>query len=94
MLATVKPQDHLLAVHAGFVLQDTSSFLVHAFENDRVGRAKLDEAFYRSEIPRGSYSWLRDQIVSKGRVELAKSAWQLHEAQLRDSNNQKWHYQP
>ncbi len=78
---------HLLSVHAGFALADTSTFLVHAFEDDPVGRAKLDEAFYRSEIPRGTYAWLRDQLVSKDRPALMHSAWQLHEALLLDPSS-------
>jgi len=78
---------HVLALHCGFALADTASFLVTEFANDPVAIAKLDEAFYRSEIPAGTYDRLRLQVTSASRQKQLATAWALHEQELRDSDS-------
>jgi hypothetical protein len=75
---------HLLALHAGLALADSSSFLVAKFIDDPLAVEKLNESFYRYEISAGSYERLRLSITSRQREELWDAAWQLHEQQLSD----------
>ena len=46
---------HVVSRQAGLLLASHSAFLVAAFAGDPIAIAKMNEAFYRSEIPRDSY---------------------------------------
>jgi hypothetical protein len=54
---------------AALALIDYDGRLVEAFDADPVAKAKLDEAFYRSEIPAGTYSKLRVEVTDSVRIE-------------------------
>ena len=78
------PAAHLLVLHAGLALADSSSFLVMQFRDDPVAIAKLNEAFYRSEIPSGTYDQLRLAVTSRPRQEAIAQAWALHQEEQTD----------
>jgi len=75
---------HALVLHAGLALADSSAFLVAEFMDDPVAIAKLNEAFYRSEIPGGTYDRLRLAVTSRDRQEFLAAAWHLHEQELHE----------
>jgi len=77
-----RPGSHLLALHAGLALADSSTFLVTEFREDPIAIAKLNEAFYRTEIPADSYDLLRLAVTSPERHEALAEAWALHEQEL------------
>ena len=79
-----KPGAHVLALHAGLNLADSSAFLVERFRDDPVAIAKLNEAFSRSEIPAGSYDRLALAVTGAERRQALATAWQLHEHELAD----------
>ena len=56
---------HVVFRQAGLLLASHSAFLVAAFADDPVAIAKMNEAFYRSEIPRDSYYALARDITAK-----------------------------
>jgi len=56
---------HVVARQAGLLLASHSAFLVAAFAEDPLAIAKMNEAFYRSEIPRDSYYQLARDITEK-----------------------------
>lgn len=76
------PHAHLLALHTGLALADSSAFLVAEFQQDPVAIAKLNESFYRSEIPARSYDLLRLAIRAADRRSALTRAWALHEKEL------------
>lgn len=80
------PAGHLLVLHAGLALVDSSSFLVMQFEDDPVAIAKLNEAFYRSEIPAGTYDKLRLAVTNTVRQKAIEQAWALHQTAQAASN--------
>jgi hypothetical protein len=56
---------HVVFRQAGLLLASHSAFLVAAFADDPVAIAKMNEAFYRSEIPQDSYYELARDITAK-----------------------------
>jgi hypothetical protein len=78
------PAAHLLVLHAGLALATSSSFLVMQFQDDPVAIAKLNEAFYRSEIPAETYDQLRLAVTSTTRQEAIANAWALHQEEQAD----------
>lgn len=79
-----RPRAHTLVSHAGWAMADSGSFLVAAFAGDAVAIAKLNEAFYRSEIAAGTYDRLELAFTSDKRDAELGAAWRLHERELRD----------
>jgi hypothetical protein len=77
-----RPRAHVLALHVGLSLADSSAFLVSSFQEDEIAIAKLNEAFYRSEIPRGSYDQLRRAVTSPSRQEALEEAWAMYQQAL------------
>ncbi len=73
-----RPRAHVLVMHAGWSLAASSAGLVAQFQDDPVAVAKMNEAFYRSEIPRGSYDALRLAVTSR-RQDALRAAWHLQE---------------
>jgi hypothetical protein len=78
-----RPRAHTLVMHAGWSLAASSAGLVALFQEDPVAIAKLNEAFYRSEIPRGSYDALRLAVTS-GRLDALRAAWRLQERAMQE----------
>ncbi|MBW2699107.1 MAG: hypothetical protein JRE70_21675 [Deltaproteobacteria bacterium] len=87
-LATVQgaahPLAHLLVLHAGLALADSATFVVSTFAGDDVAIAKIDEPYYRTAIPSGTYSRLRLGSTSRERRARLTAAWALHEQALSD----------
>ncbi len=82
-----KLRAHVLALHAGLSLADSSSFLVSRFMDDPVAIEKLNETFYRYEIPAGSYDHLRLAITAHDRQDLLAAAWRIHDQEEREPNS-------
>jgi hypothetical protein len=81
---TDHPGAHLLVLHAGLALAEASAFLVTEFREDPIAVAKLNEFFYRSEIPAGSYDLIALAATNSKRREALARAWALHERELAD----------
>lgn len=73
---------HVLVLYAEFLLAYHSSFLVAEFSDDPVAISKLNEAFYRSGIPRGGYNRLHQEITAKGEEKTLTAAWVLYSEDL------------
>ena len=81
-LGDAKHQDaavHVLVVDAQFLLIRHRARLVAEFKNDPVAVAKLNEAFYRSEIPQGSFDKFRLSVGSGDTARRLNAAWVLFE---------------
>ena len=73
---------HVLVLYAEFLLAYHSSFLVAEFSDDPVAISKLNEAFYRSGIPRGGYNRLHQEITAKGEEKTLTAVWVLYSEDL------------
>ena len=69
---------HVLVVYAEFLLSFHTSFLVAEFMDDPVAIAKLNEQYFRSGIPQGTYDRLRRNVTSKDKANMLKAAWILY----------------
>jgi len=78
------PGAHLLVLHAGLALAESSAFLVTEFREDPIAVAKLNEFFYRSEIPAGTYDLIALAVTNTKRRKALTRAWALHERELTD----------
>ena len=81
------PGAHLLVLHAGLALADASTFLVAEFQADPVAVAKLNESFYRSEIPADTYEKIALSATDAKRRKALAKAWALHEKDSSDPNS-------
>ena len=79
-----RPGAHLLVLQAGLALAESSAFLVTEFREDPIAVAKLNEFFYRSEIPAGSYDRISLAVTNTKRRKALTRAWALHEKELTD----------
>ena len=70
----------VVSSQASLLLASHSAFLVAEFADDPIAIAKLNEAFYRSEIPRDSYYELARGITSKRLARLEQAGAQTAEA--------------
>jgi len=77
---------HVVSRQASLLLASHSAFLVAAFADDPVAIAKMNEAFYRSEIPRDSYYQLARGITAK-RLSRLQQAGALAEKELANPNS-------
>ncbi len=64
---------HVVSRQASLLLASHSAFLVTEFAGDSVGIEKMNEAFYRSEIPIDTYYRLARDITSKRLARLKRS---------------------
>jgi len=69
---------HALMLYAEFLLAFHSSSLVAEFMDDPVAVAKLNEPFFRSGIPQGTYDRLHLNVTSRDRVHMLAAAWMLY----------------
>ncbi|TFH22074.1 MAG: hypothetical protein E4H03_09245, partial [Myxococcales bacterium] len=67
-----------------WALTDSGSFLVDEFGDDAVAVAKLNEPFYRADIPARTYDRLALAYTSPQHDERLAAAWQLYQTQLVD----------
>jgi hypothetical protein len=73
-----RPGAHLLVLHAGLALAEASAFLVSEFREDPIAVAKLNELFYRSEIPADTYDRIALAATNATRRKTLSRAWALH----------------
>jgi hypothetical protein len=78
---------HVVSSQASLLLASHSAFLVAEFADDPVAIAELNEAFYRSEIPRDTYYELARGISSK-RLSRLKRAGALATRELADPDSE------
>ncbi len=78
---------HALVLYAEFLLAYHTSFLVAEFMDDPVAIAKLNEAFFRSEIPQGTYDRLHRNVTSKDKVHMLAAGWMLYSEDVADPNS-------
>ncbi len=67
----------VLILYAEFLLAHYNTFLVAEFAEDPVAVAKLNEGFYRLEIPRGIYDKLRYHTTDEKKVQALEAGWIL-----------------
>lgn len=84
---TLDAKTHVVARQASLLLASHSAFLVTTFAGDPVAIAKMNEAFYRSEIPRDTYYRLTRDITSK-RLERLEQTDALVAAALASSDSE------
>jgi hypothetical protein len=75
---------HTLVLYAEFLLAYHTSFIVAEFIDDPVAMAKLNEAFFRSEIPQGTYNRLRRDVTSRETANMLAAAWMLYSEDVGD----------
>ena len=75
---------HALVLYAEFLLAFHTSFFVAEFMGDPVAIAKLNEPFFRSEIPQGTYDRLRRDATSKDKTHMLTAAWMLYSEDVAD----------
>lgn len=75
---------HANVLYAEFLLTFHTSFLVSEFMDDPVAIAKLNEPFFRSEIPQGTYDRLRRNVTSKDKAHMLTAAWMLYSKDVAD----------
>ena len=75
---------HILVLYAEFLLAFHTSFLVAEFMDDPVAIAELNEPFFRSEIPSGTYDRLRRNVTSNDNAHMLAAAWILYSKDIAD----------
>ena len=78
---------HALVLYAEFLLAFHSSFLIAEFMDDPVAIAKLNEPFFRSEIPQGTYDRLHRNVTSKDKAHMLAAGWMLYSEDVADSRS-------
>jgi hypothetical protein len=78
---------HANVLYTEFLLAFHTSFFVSEFVDDPVAIAKLNEPFFRSEIPQGTYGRLRRNVTSKGKARMLAAAWMLYSKNVTDPNS-------
>lgn len=77
----------ILAFDAGFRALYHDALLVQAFHGDRIAIAKLNEEFYRSDIPAGTYNRLAFEVTNEGRLKAFQNAFLLYSEELSRSDS-------
>ncbi len=77
----------ILGFDAALHLAYYSSLLVATFLDDDVVIEKLNEEYYRSNIPEGTYNTLFQSLTKIENIEALKTAWELYSAELADQDS-------
>ena len=80
----IKTAAHVLVTDAQFLMIHHRAELVALFANDPVAIAKLNEAFPRSEIPKGSFETFRLGVTDPGVPARLQAAWNLFEEERKN----------
>ena len=72
---------HLLATDAQFLLIQYRAKLVALFASDEIAQKKLNEAFYRSEIPSGTFDRIELSVTGRDIASRLHASWRLLEAE-------------
>jgi Permuted papain-like amidase enzyme, YaeF/YiiX, C92 family len=65
----------IIAFNAGFTQFHNDALFVSRFQGDKIGVAKLNEEFYRSEIPKGTYDRMKLNVTDVGKLHSLQKAW-------------------
>ena len=77
----------IIGFNAALHLAHYSSLLVSTFAEEPQVINKLNEAYYRSGVPRGTYDKLFESVTSVDNIETLKTAWQLLSDELTDQSS-------
>ncbi len=77
----------IIGFNAAIHLAHYSSLLVSTFAEEPQVISKLNEAYYRSGVPRGTYDKLFDSVTSVDNIEALKTAWQLLSDEMADQSS-------
>ncbi|MBL8028970.1 MAG: hypothetical protein JNL74_21285, partial [Fibrobacteres bacterium] len=72
---------------AGLHISYTTSLAVSTFLKEPSGKAKLNEAYPKSEIKAGTFDSLFQQITAVGNIKALRMAWVLFNEELADSSS-------
>ena len=81
----------VIAFNAGFTQFHNDALLVSRFQGDKVAIAKLNEEFYRAEIPKGTYDRIKLNVTSVGKVHALEKAWGRFSKELNDQESMLAH---
>lgn len=77
---------HILVVDSQFLLTGHHARMVSLFQGDPVAVAKLNEAFPRVGLPRGSFDACRRSVSSPDTAQRVLAAWLLFEKEMEDDD--------
>jgi len=75
---------HVLVLNAGLLLAYHTSFLVAEFIDDPIAIAKMNEAFFRSEIPPDTYRRMHQTVTDPRRAHALAAAERLYSKEMAD----------
>lgn len=78
----------IIGFTAGSHLYYYSSLFVYAFLDSPKAIGKLNEAYYRSEIPAGTYDMIFKSLTNPDNIKELRAAWQLYLGELNKSSSQ------
>lgn len=81
---STKTAAHVLVIDAQFLMIHHRAELVALFADDPVAISKMNEAFYRSEIPKGSYEKMRLSVTKPDLSKRLQASWDLVEQEVND----------
>jgi Permuted papain-like amidase enzyme, YaeF/YiiX, C92 family len=65
----------IIAFNAGFTQFHNDALFVSRFQGDKIAVDKLNEEFYRSEIPKGTYDRMKQNVTDVGKLHSLQEAW-------------------
>jgi hypothetical protein len=77
----------MLGFDAALHLAYYSSLLVATFIDHDVVIGKLNEEYYRSDIPRGTYDRLLDSLTNIEHIEILRTAWELYSTEMENDKS-------
>jgi len=77
----------IIGFDAALHLAYYSSLLVATFLDDDIVIDKLNEEYYRSDIPRGTYNSLLESLTKIEHMETLKTAWELYSTEMIDKES-------
>ena len=78
----------LIGYSAGLLVYHYSARLVHTFLEEPLVRQKLNEDYYRSEIPAGTYDMLFQAVTNPDNLQRMAAAWQLFVEEIEKADSE------
>ncbi len=88
---THQAQSFLIGYSAALLLYTSSAELVHTFMLDPTVQRKLNEGYFRSEIPEGTYDLLFRAVTDPDTLKQEAAAWQIFQEELEVQESPLWH---
>jgi len=85
--AATAAKAHVLMLYAELLLSYHTSSIVAEFMDDPIAIAKLNEAFFPSEIPQGTYDRLRRNVTAKDNTNRLAAAWMLYSKDISEGQS-------